>query len=533
MPLASKLGFFFKSPMTNGYGESYVGGSIPRYPKWVGYDAVIFTGKSPDPTYIVISEDDVMFMNADHLWGKTTIETDDILRKEYGNAISVACIGPAGENKVRFACICVDKWRQAGRCGGGAVMGAKNLKAIVFMGGKMCEPSLSEKFNELIVELRDRLAKSKGVKRMREYGTPSMAALANEMGFFPTRYWKDGSLERWEDIGPERIKSILIHPKSCWNCPIACGRYVSIQTKWGKIEMDGPEYETIYAIGGLFCINNLDDLVYLNYLADAYGLDTISLGNTLGLATEAYKMHKIDFSIKYGDTESAAELIKLIAYRRGVGNIFAEGTMRASRMLGMEDIAIHVKGLEPAGYDPRILWGMSIAYSTSPRGACHLRTMAYIIDIRRISGDPSMLSEEKVLTIVDYELWMTSFDCLIMCKFGRDVLDIDFMLDIFNAATGFNMSKSEYISSLRSVIKLTRYFNQREGIDRKSEVLPQRFFKEPIRKNNEEYLLDKSAYERALAKYYELLGLDHDGRINREDERKLKELLGEKLIIDG
>ena len=524
-PLASKLGFFFKSPLTGIFGESYVGGSIPRFPKAVGYDVIIIVGKAEKPTYLVVGDGSVEFRNASDLWGKTTVETDDELRKEWGKKASVACIGPAGENLVRFACINVDKWRQAGRCGGGAVMGSKKLKAIVFVGEKTTEPANGETFKELLDEVLSRIAKSKGVKGMRKYGTPSMAALANEMGFFPTMYWSRGNLEGWENIGPEAIRSILKHPHPCWNCPIACGRYVKVRTKWGEIEMDGPEYETIFALGGLFGLSNLEGLVYLNYLADALGLDTITLGNVLGFAVEASKRDLLDIKIGYGDVDSAIELIKQIVERKGAGAVLSEGVAIASKKIGLENLAVHVKGLEPAGYDPRMLRGMSIAYAISPRGACHLRAMAYIIDIRKLAGDPTELNEEKVKKIIEFEDWMTSFDSLIICKFGRDIFDIELMWKLYVAVTGFKIDLREYRRSLRRILMLIRFFNEREGLSREDDSLPERFFVEPLRTKSGEYFLDRDQFKRALDKYYELRGFTRDGKLRSEDRQEIREIL--------
>ena len=526
-PLASKLGFFFKSPLTNAFGESYVGGSIPRFPKAAGYDVVIIVGKAEKPTYLVIGDESVEFRDASDLWGRTTIETDDILKREYGEKSSIACIGPAGENLVRFACICVDKWRQAGRCGGGAVMGSKKLKAIVFIGDEETSVADEEKFRELLDEISSRIAVSKSVRGMRKYGTSSMAALANEMGFFPTMYWSRGRLDGWENIGPEAIREVLIHPHPCWNCPIACGRYVKIRTRWGEVEMDGPEYETIFALGGLFGLNNLEGLLYLNYLADAFGLDTITLGNILGFAVEASKRNSLPMRISYGDVESAIELIKLIVERKGVGAILSEGVAIASRRIGLENLSVHVKGLEPAGYDPRVLKGMSIAYAVSPRGACHLRAMAYIIDIRRLAGEPDIIEEKKVMKIVEFEDWMTSFDSLILCKFGRDIFDFELMHKFYVAVTGLRVGIKEYRASMRRILLLVRFFNEREGLDRSNDSLPQRFFAEPIETEHGKYVLDRKEFNDALDRYYRLRGLTSDGRLIDEDRREIMRMLEE------
>ena len=522
VPLASKVGFFFKSPLTEGYGESYVGGSLPRYPKHIGYDYIVIIGKAQKPTYLVISEEGVEFRNAKELWGAGIIETDNTLRKEVSKNASVVAIGPAGENLVRFACIGVDKWRQAGRCGGGAVMGAKNLKAIVFTGGsEQTHISDEGKLNDVISQVSEKVRRLSSVKSMREYGTPLMAMIANEMGFFPTKYWSEGRYERWENIGPEAIRSKLIRPEPCWMCPIACGRYISFEWGGRRIEIDGPEYETVYALGGLLGVDSFDGLAYLNFLADDYGLDTISLGNVLGFVVEASKYGKISLKIDYGDVELFAELIRKIARRGGIGDILAEGVYRLSRKLGLEEIAVHVKGLEPPGYDPRVLKSMSIAYATSPRGACHLRAMAYIIDIRRLAGAPEELSDEKIHKIIEFENWMTAFDSLILCKFGRDIYSMELMLDAFNAVTGLDLPKKEFIGALERVVLLTRLFNQREGIV--GDNLPSVFFRKTIRVGDREYRLAEEEFRSALRRYYDYRGLKENGEVPENVKKRLEE----------
>jgi len=526
IPLASKVGFFFKSPLTGCYGESYVGGSLPKYPKLVGYDFVVFIGKAQKPTYVVISKDGLEFRDASDLWGLGVVDTDNTLRKEISKNASIATIGPAGENLVKYACICVDKWRQAGRCGGGAVMGSKNLKAIVFVdGSEQVEVFDENLLNEAISEVLAKVRTLRSVKNMREYGTPLMAMLANEMGFFPTRYWSQGRFEYWEKIGPEAIRGKLIRPEACWMCPIACGRFTSIIWKDKRIEMDGPEYETVYALGGLIGIRSVEELIYLNFLADDYGLDTISLGNVLGFAVEASKRNKIDLKLEYGDIEAFTELIRRIAHREGIGGLLAEGVSKIAEALRLEELAVHVKGLEPAGYDPRVLRGMSIAYATSPRGACHLRAMAYIIDIRRIAGEPQELSEEKIRKVVEFENWMAAFDSLILCKFGRDIYNMDLMIKMFNAVTGFGVSKNEFVESLNRIVLLTRLFNQREGVI--GDTLPSRYFNEPIRINGREHRLTKEQFESALRTYYSYRGLSENGEVpgNMRGELEAEKML--------
>ncbi len=522
VPLTSKAGFFFKSPLTNGYGESIVGGSLPKYPKWIGYDAIVFFNKAEKPTVIVFSEDGVDFRDGGELWGLDIESTDKELRKEFGSKSTIAAIGPAGENLVKFAVIGVDEWRQAARTGGGAVMGSKNLKALVFSSGdNWVDEAYPDKLRDLVSEIVEKRKEVAGVKTLNTYGTSAMSTLANEMSFFPSYYWSQGFFEDWEKIGAESIRRVLKRNYACWNCFIACGRYISMHTRFGDIEIDGPEYETIYSLGGLIGTNDLGDLAYLNYLADIYGLDTITLGNVIGLAIEAAKRGRISLKIDYGDTESFAQLIKDIAYRKDIGDLLAEGAVKASEKLGLKEIVVHVKKLEPAGYDPRVLKGMSIGYAISPRGACHLRVMAYYVDIKGFAGPPDELSERKVRKLIEFEDFMTSFDSLMICKFGRDIYKLDLMWRLYNAVTGLDISYDDFRKSLERITLLTRLINEREGFSRSDDRLPERIYRESIKHNGKEFKLSKDEFEKALDIYYRLRGIDKDGRITIEKKREL------------
>ena len=523
MPLASKVGIYFKSPLTGIFGESYVGGSLPRFPKCIGYDAVVFRGRAPKPTYVVISDDGVEFRNALELWGKGVVETDNVLRKEFGKNATIVTIGPAGENLVRFAAICVDKWRQAGRCGGGAVMGSKNLKAAVFLSDTpYVSPARDNEFQDVISELIMRIRKSRAVSQMRRLGTSGMVYTANKMGFFPTRYWSSGFMDGWENIGPDAVQKILVYPHPCWNCPIACGRYVKVKTKWGTIEMDGVDYEVLFSLGGLIGVNKIENVVYLNYLADDLGLDAISLGNVIGFAIEAAKRGKVKVEIDYSDADSIVKLIMDIAYRRNIGRILADGVARAAKELNLEEIAVHVKGLEPPGYDPRVLKGMILAYATSPRGACHLRMMAYYVDLAGLAGEPHEVTERKARKLIEFENFMTAFDSLILCKFGRSVVDFEIMLRAFNAAIGVDFSMSEFVEALERILAIIRLFNYREGIRKKHETLPTRFISDKIvDSKGKVHEIKQEEIDFFLNTYYRLRNYNEDGIPTENVKRKL------------
>lgn len=530
-PLTSKVGFFFKSPMTGGYGESYVGGSLPKYPKAIGYDAIVIIGKAKEPTTIVFSGDGINFVDAKDLWGLGIVDTTRELKKYYGKRATVVAIGPAAENLVRFSCIGIDNWRQAGRSGGGAVLGAKKIKALVFIGGEdYYEPKDKDAFDTVFHEVLDRIKNYRGKDYFRNFGTSAMSDMANEMGFFPSYYWSKGNVENPERLSSHAVRELLKHPHPCWNCPFACGRLISFEWEGREIEMDGLEYETLYALGGLIGVENIRAVAYLNYLADDLGLDVISLGNIIGFTIEAAKRGKIHLNIDYGNMDSIVHLIKMIAYKEGIGALLAEGVARVADALELDDIAIHVKGLEPAGYDPRVLKTMSLAYATSPRGACHLRAMGYIIDIRKLAGPPSVLDEKKVYKMAEFEEWMVAFDSLIICKFARDIYDFEFLVKMFNAATGWDLSVGEFRDSMRRIVLLTRLVNEREGFSKHDDFLPKRFFSETLVARNKEAHLTEKEFAKALELYYEIRGIDKkSGLIKPETLEKF----GLKSILEG
>lgn len=521
--LSSKIGFFFKSPITSGWGETYVGGTLPPVLSWSGYDALVILGRAKEPVYLHIQEGQVSIEKANDLWGKDVYYTEKYLKEKHGRNTVIASIGQAGENLVRFAAIMNNMWRAAGRSGGGAVFGSKKLKAIAFtVDRNYMDVAKPEEFRELMVELGRKFKNEAGPKRLREYGTSAMTIPANEMGFFPTKYWSNGSMDGWEKIGAHAVKEILVKPTPCYNCPIACGRYVKISTKWGNVELDGLEYETINTLGGQLLIDDLGAIAYMNDLADKYGLDTISLGNTLAFAVEASKMGKIKRKIDYGDAEGAIKLIEDIVFRREEGDIFAEGVARASKVLGLEDIAVHVKGLEPAAYDPRRLKGMVLGFGTSPRGACHLRMMAYYVDLRGLGGPPEVINEEKVRVLVDFEDYMSAFDSLILCKFGRGIYTWEVMVKAYNYVTGFDLKLKEFKEIAARISLLVRHVNLREGFRREHDRLPKRLLKESLKHMNTEYKLTQEEVEKYLDMYYEIRGLDSEGKIRDEIWNKLK-----------
>ncbi len=518
VPYSGKGTFIFRSPQTGVIGESVVGGTFGAASRWVGATVIVIIGKSEKPIYLVVSEDGIEINDASHLWGKTIYQTEDGLKREYKRS-SIASIGPAGENLVKFAVIGNEKWRQAGRTGGGAVMGSKKLKAIIIDYDKMkwdaADPDGVRKYTaeEIIPKAR------KELKSYFEKGTTSLVELANEWGFFPSYYWSRGSVDGWDRIAWEAIeKGVFVHAKGCFGCPTPCGRYSKVKEggyAGSEVEL---EYETIYSIGGLAAITDIKAIVWLNDLIDGLGMDTITLGNVLGFAIEAYKRGKLDpgFKLNYGDPESLYQLTKMIAKREGVGGILAEGVKVASEKLGLEDLAIHVKGLEPAGYDPRTLKSMILSYGASSRGACHLRFMGYYADIKGLGGDRETISMEKTKALSDLEEKGVLEDSFVLCKFTRTLIDWEQMAKYYTLITGRETRVEDLKMAARRIINLVRMYNVRLGIRREDDRLPRRLLRESFIYNGEERKITEEEQEKFLDYYYELRGWNSNG-VPREE----------------
>ena len=491
---SSRYGIFTKSPLTNYYLESYSGGNVGQFISRTGFDVIILEGKSNNPIYIEINEDNVKFHDAENIWGKGTYETEKILKDKNCGVIS---IGPAGENLVKIALIENNFWRSAGRGGAGAVLGSKNVKAIVFKGNKKREVFSEEEVIEFSKNILKIGKDNAGVKAYKNFGTPMMVAILNSVKAFPTKYWHKGELEGWEDISADKMKEILnSKPKACPKCFMACGKL----SKFNGNRLEGPEYETIYAFGGLCMIKDIKEIAEINDLCDNLGIDTISAGNLVAFTMEASSLGKIDYKINFGDAEKTKELIEMIVYRKGIGDILANGIKFVAKEWGLENIAIHVKGMEPAGYDPRVLKGMSLAYSTSPRGACHLRSTFYKAELAGLIDKDKI--EGKAELFIDFENRLAIHDALIVCRFYRDLYMWDELCKIVNITTGLNVNKNSLENIANNIVNLTREFNIKCGLTKNDDSLPDRFFNESIENGN----LKKSEFKKLLYDYYELRG---------------------------
>ncbi len=475
----SRFAAFAKSPATGGFAESYCGGTLAPRLKGCGIDAVVAEGRAEGLTFLVINEDGVRFEDAEAVRGADTVRAEEELLRVSPKGARGMAIGPAGENLVRFACVKSDRWRSLGRCGLGAVLGSKNVKGISFAGGRQAEIADPEALGKVIKDISRKGKESPSTALYRKYGTPLQVAATNAQNCFPTRYWSSGHFAGWEKISGDAMLErfdVSLHP--CPNCFLACTKLSRVKAgRHRGLELEGPEYETIYALGGLNEVDSIEEIAWLNDLCDKLGLDTMSAGNIAAFATEARLRGKIDFEIGYNRPERMAELLRMIAERRGVGDLFANGIREASEELGLEGLAAHVKGLEPAGFEPRTLKGMALSYATSARGACHLRGTFYKAELSGLI--PQDQIEGKAALHIDFEDRAALFDSLILCRFFRDIILWDEIRAVVAATAGLELSKTELERLANATTEATRAFNRREGMTDAGDTLPPRFFEEP------------------------------------------------------
>ena len=510
----SRYGVFTKSPLTGFYSESYSGGRVPEAIDATGFDAIIFKGKAPSPTVVSLNPQGASFHDAGDLWGQDVFQSEEaalqrfsITQESYHKPGAVV-IGPAGEQLVRYAIIANDKWRCAGRTGVGAVMGSKLLKAVVFQGDRQRELFDPEGVADYAKSFSKTHMQNPGVKAYRGMGTTMMVALMNTVGAFPAKYWSQGTCEHWEKISGETFhREHDIKPHACAKCFMACGRLATIRSGRRKgLQIEGPEYETIYAFGGLCMVEDMAEIVYLNHLCDQLGMDTITAGNLCALTIEASRRGAVDFDIDYGQSDKIGTLIEMIARREGIGDILAGGIVAAARHWGLESLAVHVKGLEPAGYDPRVLKGMGLTFATAPRGACHLRTTFYKPELSGMI--PPEQIEGKAAMLTDYEDRLNIFDTLILCRFYRDLYPWEELEKLIHSVTGLPISKTELRQKAASIATLTRKFNLREGLIPEDDQLPARLHNEAL-PSGHALTSDEMAY--MLKDYYGQRGWDENG----------------------
>ena len=496
-PTGARYMVMTKSPLTGAITCSNSGGRFPTELKRSGYDGVILMGRAPKPVYLYVNDGKAELRDASHLWGQTTHETTDRLHAETDSKARVACIGPAGERLVRFAAIMNDKDRAAGRSGVGAVMGSKNLKAVVVRGKqrvKLADPERFKTFNHHILD-KFKAAARKTPLGLTVNGTAGVVVTTQHLGVLPTKNWQQGTFEGWEEIHGERLtEKYLVGNKACYACPIGCGRRTRVTDPTFAGEGEGPEYETIYAMGSNCMIADLAPIIKANYLCNELGLDTITMGATVACAMEladrGYLSEKeIGRALVWGDGQALVELTRQTAYRDGFGDRLAEGSYRLAESCGHPELAMVAKKQEFPGYEPRGAQAMGLAYATSPIGGSHMRGDPAYFELFGIPQpvDPLEWKGKAKITKAFQDL-SAVIDAAGLCIFfavrnlaGKD-LDVppNGIMEYLNAATGADYSIEELICAGERVITAERQFLARAGMSRKDDTLPDRLTREPM-----------------------------------------------------
>ncbi len=516
-PTGGRYMVITKSPLTGLIACSNSGGYFGARMKKAGYDILILEGKAPKPVYLYLGEDKAELRDAAHLWGKRVSETTDQLIAEIGQKnASVTCIGPAGENLSLIASVMNDKHRAAGRSGVGAVMGSKNLKAIIAYGNKRSPVADEKKMGEVVKAqlkmIKDNPVTSTGLPTL---GTKVLDNIINQNGLYPVRNFQEAQFARVASMSGEAlVDKYLVKNVACYACPIGCGRLVELPNGMAG---EGPEYESGWAFGPLCDIDDLNVITEANLICNDLGLDTISAGVTIAAAMELYERGYIPEedlakgpSLKFGSTEALGYYLKQMAYRKGLGDRMSDGSYRLAEHYGHPECSMSVKKQELPAYDPRGAQGHGLGYATSNRGGCHVRS--YLIS-PEILGSPEKLDPQ---TLEGKPEWVKAFQDLTalidsagLCLFSSFALGAPEYAALLNAALGESWSPDDIIKIGERIWNLERRYNLDAGMDPASDTLPDRFLKDPIpsgpNKGNKHRLAE------VLPKYYAVRGWDERG----------------------
>ncbi|MFQ6095713.1 MAG: aldehyde ferredoxin oxidoreductase family protein, partial [Candidatus Bathyarchaeia archaeon] len=531
-PGSSKFCVVTKSPATGTIDDSYCGGFFGSELKMAGYDALVLLGRAAEPSILIIQDSEVYSEPASDLWGMFTADTEKALKERLGGGYRFVEIGPAGERKAPIAGI-FSEMRAAGRGGAGAVMGSKNLKAIAVKGTGTVRVHDPDEFREAVWKAHRALRMEEvTVRSMPIYGTVNIVETINETGALPTRNFQTGRFEAAEDISGESFRSDLWKKDFACSlaCPITCSKFAVIEDGPFKgVAVDGPDYETIFSLGSNCGVKDRAAITYANLLCDLYGIDTISTGVIVSFVMELYQkgLMKADdlegIEARWGDPGVLVELVDKIAKGEGVGEFLQFGVKKISeRYPGSESYAMHVKGLEVPGYDPRAAQGMGLCYAVSERGACHLRAYTVGRELLGHAGgaDPFTYDRMKVQMAIDRQDEKAVVDSAVLCYFTLFGMRLKEVHQMLVSCTGFNYPHFGDLMTLGArVITLTRIFNVREGFTRKDDALPSRFLEEPMPEGPAKGMVTQ--LEPMLKAYYEIRGWDENGIPKEETLEKL------------
>ena len=482
IPMVSRYAVAGISPLTGFWGEATSGGVFPFRLKGSGWDGLIISGKANTPVYLYLDDGKAEIRDASDIWGQDTYSTQKMVKETVGsNAVSVACIGPAGEKLIRYACIINDQGRAAGRCGMGALMGSKNLKAVVVSGNKRAEHASTKTLAELSKQAVKDIKGNLVSVAFREYGTLMYSDMAMVLGDAPVKYFSKSVFPVSKVTGQTLRQEYSVSNYACLGCPIGCGR--AIKDFKPGLDIDGPEYETTMAFGPLCMNTNFDSIIEANHLCNTYGIDTISAGVSIAYALYLYEKGVLDkdrvgFELKWGDGDCILRLVQNIIDQEGIGTLLSQGTLNMARELGRDEgEAAQVKGLEMPMHEGRAFHGQAISYATNPRGACHLKGDYYNIDLGNMILEymvlPSdrLVSEGKGEPAAKFQSFKDLFDSLTLCKFSP--VQPPQICDMLNAITGWEFSHEDLLAAGNRSINLKRAISNLQGVTRDHDRLPE------------------------------------------------------------
>jgi aldehyde:ferredoxin oxidoreductase len=506
-----------KSPLTGTVLDANSGGFWGVQLKRAGYDAVVVGGRAERPVWLEVTSEGAALHDAAGLWGKRVFETTETLGQRK-NRRSVLCIGPAGENLCRIAAIVNDRERALARGGPGAVMGSKNLKAVVAEGSGKPAVADEERLKFVRYESRKMLTASPITSQaLPEFGTAVMLNVVNYFGALPTRNFRQSQFEGADRISGEALaEGYLVGKAACWSCPIACTRI----SKADGVEGEGPEYETAWAFGAQCGVDDLAAIIAANRACNDLGLDTISTGSTIACAMELGELGHVESDLRFGRADLLAPMVEDIAYRRGLGDELAEGSRRFAEMHGAPELSMSVKGLELPAYDPRGMQGQGLLFATSNRGACHMRGNMLGLEIL---GLPKLIDrfqvQGKSSYVILHQDTAAAVDSLVVCKFANIAVGEEYFARALGAVTGLDYSTGDLVRAGERIWTLERLYNLREGFTAADDTLPPRLLEEPVAEGPSEGWVVKLAP--MLAEYYRARGWDEQGVPGRA---KLEEL---------
>jgi aldehyde:ferredoxin oxidoreductase len=540
IPCASRMAVNAKSPATGAVGVSMTGGHFPVELKRAGYDVLIVEGRAEQPTYLWIKDGSVSFRSASELWGLTTSDCQQVIKdKLHDQNVRVACIGPAGEKLAKLAGI-VNERRVAGRKGLGAVMGAKNLKAIAIRGEGQIAIADAEAYKPARKRMLDAMKNSPVLySEFARYGTSGNVDNCTALGIFPVRnYTATGTAAFPEKIGMDAMETRGAGKTGCAECPVACSQLrLAAAIPYSGMLTEGPEYETLYSFGGMTGVDNPDAIIAADRLADELGLDTISTGVTIAFAMELFERGILTLAdtggldLHFGNHESMVKLVHLMGERQGIGEVLCDGVKVAARKIGKgaERYALHVKGLELPGYDPRGAKAHGFAYAVSYTGADHNKGYS----IQEVFGLPFPYPVDRFavegkgkLTVWNQDVRTAVGDCPTMCIFMVDTSVASFVFentaDLMRGATGLDFTPDEVRRVGERVNNLARVYNTLAGFTRADDDLPERIKTEPIPEGPAKgQLISQADLDLMLDEYYEARGWTPQGVPTRA---KLEEL---------